>query len=66
MALGLCQLRDGRPLAYYSKGLGPKHIGLSIYEKEYLSIINAVDKWDYIIKADTLWSELTGRVWSIC
>lgn len=38
-------VQEGKPVAYFSKAFGDKHLGLSIYEKEYLSIINAVDKW---------------------
>jgi hypothetical protein len=38
-------LQDGHPLAYVSKPLGPKTQGLSIYEKEYLAILIAVEQW---------------------
>jgi hypothetical protein len=38
-------LQNGHPLAYISKPLGPKTRGLSIYEKEYLAILLAVDQW---------------------
>ncbi|XP_019191750.1 PREDICTED: uncharacterized protein LOC109186281 [Ipomoea nil] len=43
--MGAVLMQEGKPVAYFSKGFGTKHLGLSIYEKEYLSIINAVDKW---------------------
>ncbi|XP_019183954.1 PREDICTED: uncharacterized protein LOC109178857 [Ipomoea nil] len=43
--MGAVLMQGGKPVAYFSKGFGNKHLGLSIYEKEYLSIINAVDKW---------------------
>lgn len=33
------------PIAYYSKALGPANQKLSIYEKEFLAIMMAVDKW---------------------
>ena len=33
------------PIAYYSKALGPTNQKLSIYEKEFLAIMMAVDKW---------------------
>lgn len=32
-------------MAYFSKAFGDKHLGLSIYEKEYISIINDVVRW---------------------
>lgn len=38
-------IQKGRPLAYLSKALSPKHRALSTYEKELLAIIMAVDKW---------------------
>ncbi|GMI70373.1 hypothetical protein HRI_000706600 [Hibiscus trionum] len=51
--------QDGRPLAYLSKALGPKHTDLSIYEKEYLAILMTATKWrhyfegrSFVIKTD--------------
>lgn len=35
----------GRPIAYMSKPLAPKHRGLSIYEKECSAILMAVEQW---------------------
>jgi hypothetical protein len=43
--IGAVLSQEGRPLAFMSKALGVKHLGLSIYEKEYLAILMAVDKW---------------------
>jgi hypothetical protein len=43
--VGAVLLQDGHPLAYVSKPLGPKTQGLSIYEKEYLAILIAVEQW---------------------
>lgn len=40
-----CFNQDGHPLAFISKALGPKSQGLSTYEKEYLTIILAVQQW---------------------
>jgi hypothetical protein len=34
-----------QPIAYLIKALGPKHKNLSIYEKEFLALIMAVEKW---------------------
>lgn len=34
-----------RPLAFLNKALAPKHMGMSIYEKELRAIIQAVNKW---------------------
>lgn len=38
-------LQEGHPPAYVSKPLGPKTHGLSIYEKEYLAILIAIEHW---------------------
>lgn len=42
--IGAVLMQDKHPLAYLSKALGPKSMGLSIYEKEFLAIILAVQK----------------------
>jgi hypothetical protein len=38
-------MQQGQPIAYLSKALGEKHKTLSIYEKEFLALIMAVEKW---------------------
>jgi hypothetical protein len=38
-------MQDGHPLAYLSKSLGPKSRGLSMYEKEYMAILLAIQSW---------------------
>lgn len=43
--MGAVLLQGGHPLAYVSKPLGPKTQGLSIYEKEYLAVLIAVEQW---------------------
>lgn len=57
--VGAVMMQDGRPIAYMSKALSPKHLGLSTYEKEMLAVIMAVQKWrayllghQFIIKTD--------------
>lgn len=52
-------MQNSHPLAFLSKALAPKNLGLSIYEKEFLAIIHVVDKWrsyllhnQFIIKTD--------------
>nr|GFA49328.1 retrotransposon protein, putative, unclassified [Tanacetum cinerariifolium] len=39
----LCQ--NGHPIAYWSKTLSAKHQDLSTYEKEFLTVMAALDKW---------------------
>lgn len=36
---------EERPIAYFSKVLANKQIGLSAYEKEYMEFLSAVDKY---------------------
>lgn len=38
-------VQDGHPIAYFSKALGVKNQKLSTYEKEFLAVMMAVDKW---------------------
>jgi hypothetical protein len=38
-------MQAGQPIAFLSKALGQKHKALSIYEKEFLALIMAVEKW---------------------
>lgn len=38
-------MQDSHPVAYHSKSLGPKNIGLSAYEKECLALLFAIDHW---------------------
>ena len=40
----------GKPMAYFSKALSPKHQLLSVYEKKMLALLVAVKKWSsYVI-----------------
>jgi len=47
--VGAMLLQNGHPLAYISKALGPRNQGLSTYEKEYLTILVAVDQWRHYL-----------------
>lgn len=47
--VGAVLMQEERPLAYLSKHLANKHLGLSTYEKELLAIIMAVQKWRYYL-----------------
>jgi hypothetical protein len=57
--VGAVLMQNGRPLAYFSKCLGPKPAAQSIYEKEAMAILEALKKWRHdflgnkvIIKTD--------------
>jgi hypothetical protein len=44
-SIGAVLMQQGRPIAFLSKALGKKHQDLLIYEKEFLALIMAVEKW---------------------
>lgn len=43
--IGAVLMQVGKPIAYLSKPLGPAHQHLTIYEKEFLALIMAVERW---------------------
>lgn len=57
--MGAVLMQQGKPIAYISKALGVKNRHLSIYDKEFLALILAVEKWrpylqrsPFVIKTD--------------
>jgi hypothetical protein len=53
--VGAVLLQDNHPIAFVSKPLGPRTRGLSTYEKEYMVILLAVEKWrSYLQHAEFL------------
>ncbi|XP_075074629.1 uncharacterized protein LOC142162204 [Nicotiana tabacum] len=59
VGIGTMLMQARHPLAYMSKALSPKHLQLSVYEKEILAIVTAIDKWrpyligrHFVIKTD--------------
>ena len=45
VGIGAVLMQKEQPVAYMSKALGPSHKHLSIYEKEFLALIMAIEKW---------------------
>ncbi|GKC55706.1 putative mitochondrial protein [Tanacetum coccineum] len=43
--IGAVMCQNGHPIAYWSKTLSVKHQALSTYEKEFLAMVAALDKW---------------------
>jgi hypothetical protein len=43
--VGAVLTQRGHPIAYMSKALGIQNSKLSVYEKEFLAVIMAIDKW---------------------
>ena len=57
--IGAVLQQNGHPIAYLSKSLAPKHQTLSTYEKEFLAVMLALEKWrgylldrHFVIKTD--------------
>ena len=43
--IGVVLMKEGQPLAFTSKKISERNLGKSIYEKEILAILHAVDLW---------------------
>lgn len=59
VGIGAVLSQQGHPVAYVSRALGPRNRTLSVYEKEYLAILLAVQQWrsylqlgEFIIRTD--------------
>ena len=57
--IGAVLMQDAHPVAYLSKALAPRNLGLSAYEKECLALLLAVDRWrpylqhtEFLIRTD--------------
>lgn len=48
--IGAVLIQHGQPIAYLSKALGEKHKSLSIYEKEFLALKMAIEKWRHYLQ----------------
>jgi hypothetical protein len=47
---GVVLMQKGQLVAYLSQALGDKHQHLSIYEKEFLALIMAVERWRHYLQ----------------
>ena len=48
--IGAVLMQKGQPIAFLSKALRKKHKTLSIYEKEFLALIMAVERWRHYLQ----------------
>ncbi|GAB2265407.1 hypothetical protein Dimus_037817 [Dionaea muscipula] len=46
-------MQDRRPIAYFSKALCARNQGLSTYEKEFLAVLTAVQKWKHYLMSQS-------------
>ena len=47
--IGAVLMENSPPIAYLSKALGERHKAMSIYEKEFLALIMAVERWRHYL-----------------
>jgi hypothetical protein len=52
LGIGPVLMQEQHPLAFLSKPLGAAHQQLSIYEKEFLALLLAVERWRPYLKRD--------------
>jgi hypothetical protein len=52
--IGAVLMQQARPLAYFSKSLGPKNADKSVYEKEAMAILEALKKWRHYFLGNKL------------
>ncbi|GKG39708.1 putative mitochondrial protein, partial [Tanacetum coccineum] len=45
LGIGVVLQQEGHPIAFLSKTLAPKHQSFSTYEKEFLAVLMALEKW---------------------
>lgn len=62
--VGAVLTQEGHPVAYYSKSLGPANQKLSIYDKEFLAIIMAIERWSPMYVEVLLWLKTDHK--SLC
>lgn len=43
--IGAVLMQEGHPIAFISKALSPRHVALSVYDRELLAMVHAVTKW---------------------
>ncbi|XP_070029666.1 uncharacterized mitochondrial protein AtMg00860-like [Nicotiana sylvestris] len=47
--IGVVLMQTGHPIAFISKGLAPRHMALSVYEKELLTLVFVITKWSHYL-----------------
>lgn len=52
--IGAVLMQSGKPISFFSKSLGVKAAGQSIYEKEALAILEALRKWRHYLLENSL------------
>lgn len=47
--IGAILMQSGHPITFINKGLAPRYMVLSVYEKELLALVSVVTKWSHYI-----------------
>lgn len=57
--VGAVLLQQSRPIAYFSKSLGPRGQAKSVYEKELMAVVLEVQKWRHYLlgRRFIIWSD---------
>ncbi|KAL0324566.1 UNVERIFIED_CONTAM: Retrovirus-related Pol polyprotein from transposon [Sesamum calycinum] len=59
--IGAVLMQEGRLIAYLSKALAAKNMGLSTYEKEFLALLLAVTKWKHYLQGNHFVTRTTDQ-----
>lgn len=47
--IGVVLMQSYHPITFISKGLAPRHVALSVYERELLALVFVVTKWSHYL-----------------
>lgn len=48
--VGAVLMQEGKPLAFISHAFAPKHLGLSVYDKELIAVLVVMEKWRHYLE----------------
>ena len=49
--IGVVLMQEGRPLSYINQALAQRHLDLSVYDKQLLNVLGAIEKWRHYLEA---------------